>query len=375
MALLKNVKNEGIFYRTSTLFLIIFAAIFIYSLRGLGEINVDNYVESLGSGNNLFLQTLNVIFFPVVWLCEAVSRGSIVNLLLYLMANAVLLAILFFIGKALYQEGLYTAASLGSSKKAEISGKDIKLETQYMSSLKKELKVILRTRAFSGNTAYINALWPIGVFLLFHMTRDKGFVAAFITMYQMGRDRAEMILIMLMVSIAFIATALNSLATTAFTREGQHLSLIKFIPVPYETQILAKFDVCILFTYPMLLLTDIIICIYMKTPISTCIIFAGMMLMAHVIAVFIGMLLDSISPYIEWDDEYSALRGNLNTFFNMAIMMIIALVVAVIGILLYEVIKLPIAVFYIVMFMILAAVMVRLIMTTPTKIVENIDQM
>ena len=93
------------------------------------------------------------------------------------------------------------------------------------------------------------------------------------------------------------------------------------------------------------------------------------------IAVFIGMLLDSISPYIEWDDEYSALRGNLNTFFNMAIMMIIALVVAVIGILLYEVIKLPIAVFYIVMFMILAAVMVRLIMTTPTKIVENIDQM
>ena len=113
----------------------------------------------------------------------------------------------------------------------------------------------------------------------------------------------------------------------------------------------------------------------MKTPVSTCLIFAGMMLMAHVIAVFIGMLLDSVSPYVEWDDEYSALRGNLNTFFNMAIMMVIAFVIAALGILLYEVIKLPITVYYIVLAMVLAAVMVRLIMTTPTKIAQNIDNM
>lgn len=375
MACLSNVKSAGLFYRLSTVFLLIFAALFVYSLRGIGEINMENYVESLGSGQNSLLRVLNIVFFPVPWLSEAISRNSILYLLLYIVGNVILLGILYFVGKALYQRGLYTAASLGSSKKAEIRSKDISFESQHLASLKKELRVILRTKAFSGNCAYINVLWPVGAFLLFHFTKDKGTIAAFIDMYASGKDRADMILLIIMLSVAFIATALNSLASTAFTREGQHLSLIKFIPVPYETQILAKFDVCILFTYPMLLLTDIIICIYMKTPISTCLIFAGMMLMAHVIAVFIGMLLDSISPYIEWDDEYSALRGNLNTFFNMAIMMIIALVVAVIGILLYEVIKLPIAVFYIVMFMILAAVMVRLIMTTPTKIVENIDQM
>ena len=59
------------------------------------------------------------------------------------------------------------------------------------------------------------------------------------------------------ISISFIATALNSLASTAFTREGQHLSLIKFIPVPFETQLYAKAVVSTLFTYPMLLLSDI----------------------------------------------------------------------------------------------------------------------
>ena len=64
MALLKGVKNEKIFYRMSTVFMLIFAAIFLYSLRGLGEINVANYVESLGSGDNLFFKNAQCYILP-----------------------------------------------------------------------------------------------------------------------------------------------------------------------------------------------------------------------------------------------------------------------------------------------------------------------
>ena len=74
-------------------------------------------------------------------------------------------------------------------------------------------------------------------------------------------------MLMVVISIAFIATALNSLASTAFTREGQHLSLIKFIPVPYEVQMYAKAAVSMLFTIPALVLTNIIICVYLHTPV------------------------------------------------------------------------------------------------------------
>ena len=375
MAVLKGVKNEKIFYRMSTVFMVIFAAIFLYSLRGLGEINVANYVESLGSGNNLFLKTLNVIFFPVVWLCKAASRGDIIYLLLYLVANAVLLAVLFLLGKLLYQEGLYTAASLGSSKKAEIKNKDIRMESQFMSCLKKELRVILRTRAFSGNTAYINVLWPVGTFLLFHMTKDKENMLEFINQYINGYDRAEMIVLMIMSSVAFIATALNSLASTAFTREGQHLALIKFIPVPYETQLYAKAVVSIIFTYPMLLLSDIMICVYMKVPAYMCVYYALQMLLAHIISLVIGMMMDSSSPYVEWDDEYSALRGNLNTFFNMAIMMVLSMVIVGLGLLIYELLKMPILAFHLLIFIILAVVAIRLVFTGKIKIIENMGKM
>ena len=375
MAALSRVKSIGIFYRTSTIFLLLFGALFVLSLRGIGDINMENYVESLGSGQNLFLRTLNIIFFPVPWLSEAISRGSILYLLLYILGNAVLLLIFYFLGKALYQRGLYTAAALGSSKKADIKSDDIREVSQFRASFMKELRVILRTKAFSGNCAYINILWPVGAWMLFHFTKNKGAMADFIAMYQEGRDRAGMILLMAVVGVAFIATALNSLASTAFTREGQHLSLIKFIPVPYETQLYAKAFLSFIFTYPALVLTDIVISVYMGVPFYMMIFYAIISLVSHITGIVIGMMMDSSAPYTDWDDEYSALRGNLNTFFNMAVMMVITAVVIVLGLILYELLKLPIAVYYVTLFIILTGVMIRMVMVGKIKIIENMDKM
>ncbi len=375
MAALSGVRSEKIFYHTSTVFLLLFAGLFLYSLRGIGEINVENYVVSLGSGENTLLRTLNTVFFPVVWLAQAVSGADIGMLILYLAANVVLLAALYWLGKLLYQRGLYTAASLGTTKRAGIRAKDVRRETPFKSCLNKELFVIFRTRAFSGNTAYINILWPVGAFLLFYFTGDKGAIADFIKAYRMGGDRAEMLMVMLMVSVAFIASALNSLASTAFTREGQHLALIKFIPVPYRTQMLAKMAVCVLLTYPMLLATEAVICSYVGVPFGKGVLYAVFMLLAHIISVVVGMGMDSAAPYTSWSDEYSALRGNLNVFFNMAVMMMISVVVCALGFMLYEVLGLPIETYHIVLLLLLAGVTARMCVAGCRKILENMEEL
>ena len=49
--------------------------------------------------------------------------------------------------------------------------------------------------------------------------------------------------------------------------------------------------------------------------------------------------MDSISPYTVWSDELSALRGNLNCFFNLAAELVAALVIGGISYLLYLVTK------------------------------------
>jgi len=375
MAAMSKVKSTKLFYHMSSLFLLIFAGLFAYSLRGIGEINMENYVESLGSGSNSFLRTLNVIFFPVPWLGKAVSDGSILFLLLYLISNAVLLVILYQLGRLLYQKGLYTAAALGSSRKKEVKAGDIKEESHLKACLRKEMTVILRTKAFSGNCAFINIIWPVGAWMLFHFAGKKGGLADFIVMYRLGKERADMILIMVMVAIGVIATALNSLASTAFTREGQHLELIKFIPVSFRTQMWAKALVSFIFTYPMLLVTDIIVCCYIGTGVLSCGYFAFLLLFTHVISIFVGMGLDSAAPYRDWDDEYSALRGNLNVFFNMAIMIVIAIASALLGLLMYEVLELPIGVYYIAVFVIFLGVCIRSCIIGPRAITENMKKL
>ncbi len=375
MASLSKVKNTKTFYRISTVFMLLFAGLFLLSLKGIGDINMENYVESLGSGKNILLRTLNIVFFPVPWLSKAISEGNILWLLLSILGSAVILVIFFFLGKALYQKGLYTAASLGSSKKASIKSKDITDSSQFKASIMKELRVILRTKAFSGNCAYINVIWPAGAWMLFHFTKDKGGMVSFIEMYQLGRERAGMIMLMVVISIAFIATALNSLASTAFTREGQHLSLIKFIPVPYEVQMYAKAAVSMLFTIPALVLTNIIICVYLHTPVFMSVFYMLVMILAHMISLVIGMIMDSSAPYVEWDDEYAALRGNLNTFFNMAIMMVLSLVVVGLGLLIYELLKLPLTAYYLVMLIILVIFMLRMVFFGKKRIIENMEKM
>ena len=97
--------------------------------------------------------------------------------------------------------------------------------------------------------------------------------------------------------------------------------------------------------------------------------------MAHIISIVVGMGMDSNSPYTDWGDEYSALRGNLNVFFNMAVMMLIAFGVILVGLLMYELMKLPILAYYVAIFLILSGVMIFAIMRGPKHIIANMKKL
>ena len=99
------------------------------------------------------------------------------------------------------------------------------------------------------------------------------------------------------------------------------------------------------------------------------------MLLAHIISIIVGMTLDSNSPYIDWDDEYTALRGNLNVFFNMAIMMLLSLIVIGMGLFIYEILLLPATIFYIALSVILVGAAVRMMIVWPGVIIENMKKL
>lgn len=336
LAALKNVKNTRIFHNISTVFLFLFIVLFLYSFRDMGEITVENYVESLAGNNNLFVNVLNKVFFTVPFLLHAIQENSIISLLLYLGGNLLAIGVMIGIGYFLYQPGLYTVAALGSGSRSQLKKKSLStFHSPFVSYIKKEFLVLIRTKAYSGNCVFINLLWPVGLLLLLLWNKNKPAFIKFHELYQGGNANIYLILAFAVVVISFIASAMNSLAATSFTREGAHLSLIKYIPVSYKMQLAAKAFISISITFPALLLCILIIGIYLNIGILWYFYYALLALSALIITAVIGLLLDSAHPHSTWDDEYSALRGNLNTFFDMAVVMVVSLLLCAIAFLLY----------------------------------------
>ena len=337
ITILKKVRNIKVFYHMSTVLLLVFVAIFLLSFRGMGGVNVNNYMDSLAGGENLFLKLCNILFFTVPLLGKAIGSGDLLSLLLYLLGNAVVVGIMLFLGYLLYQEGLYTAGALGTHK-SKVDTDKLKLNSTsvFSSYIRKEIKVLLRTRAYASNCFYINLLWPVGVIILFSLSKSNENIQRFLQLYHEGYARAALILLLVIIFTAFVASALNSLSSTAFTREGAHVDLIKYIPVPYETQMYAKAAVALIVTYPALVLTVIIASFYVGWSVPWTLYYCALALCALILSIVIGMSMDSAAPFTLWDDEYSALRGNLNSFFNMAVIMVLAIFVCGIAFLLFE---------------------------------------
>lgn len=337
MSTLKGIKNPKIFNHISTLLLIAFVILFIFSLRETGNITIDNYINSLSSGTNTFSKMLNVVFFTVPLLLKAIEGGNILYLLLYIAINIAVFFLMIFIGSFTYEAGLFAVGSMGSKKKAsDIKASSIKETGIIKTYIRKDFRVILRTRAFASNCLYINLIWPMGLIAFIFANKNKLNFIKFVTYFKDNVPGATIIVTMVVIALSFVATAMNSLASTAFTREGAHLDIIHYLPISYKDQVLAKSMVSFIGTYPLIALTILIWCIYtacnpLFIPLYLLLSFA-----CFYITCLLGLYMDSLHPYTEWDDEYSALRGNLNNFFNMAIVMVISVIICGIPFMLYN---------------------------------------
>ena len=376
MAVLKNVRSFKTFYRSSTVLMFIFIGLFIYSFKDMGTISFDNYMDSLAADNNFFLRVCNILFFTTPQLCKAMAWQSLPQLLLYYLSNAAATASILLLGAWLYQPGLYTAAALGSrKKKADRNSLNLAPSNLFFSYFMKELRVLTRTRAYASNCVYINIIWPVGIAIFFFITKDNESIVQFLQYYRDGYERAVLIVLLAVIFMSFVASAMNSLSSTAFTREGAHVDIIKYIPVDYKTQMHVKAAVAILITAPFLLLSVAVAAFFLDFSLLTALYYCLITMEALVFCVIIGLALDSASPYTLWSDEYSALRGNLNSFFNMAVMIVLSLLICGLFFLLYELAHLPLKAVYISLPVFLGIINAAAIVYGRRRIIANMKEL
>lgn len=376
MTLLRKIRNTNIFHHMSTIILLLFVTLFLLSFQGMGGITVENYVNSLADNSNLFVTVLNKIFYAVPILIHALEYNSLPALLLYIAASLLSVVVLLFLGKYLYQPGLYTATALGSSKKKSSDlDRYIVKRSHFGACLQKEWLVLTRTKAYSVNCVLINLLWPLALLIFLYIGRNKETLGRLITLYQSGNEKTALFLTLSVVAVTFLATAMNSLASTAFTREGAHLSLIKYIPVSYRIQLYAKAAISIFITFPAILFCIIILGIVIPIPPLYCLYYGLISLAVIVLTTVIGLVLDSSHPHDSWDDEYSALRGNLNSFFDMALVMVISVLIIAISLLTYEFTPVGLSYLHTLLAIILCIAAILSVVLGEKTIVENMKSL
>ena len=358
------------------LFTLVFAGLFLWSFAQMDSINITNYIDTLKNGDNIFINIMNSVFFTVPVFLKALRDGSLGYMLLFILINAACLIILLLLGNSLYLRGVHLVSSTGGRtiKKHRGKGRDCyAVKTPFRSYFDKEVWTLTRTPAYRKYCVVVNVIWPILVAALFRLPMTADAIQSFKVLFGRRYFLADVIVLMAVIVIAFFATAMNSIAATSFTREGKHISFVKHIPVDFKTQIRVKVWVSMVFSGVTVVISTIVLCVLMDCSILDSVYYVALGIISTGICTYTGILLDSVHPKLDWEDEYGALRGNLNAFFNMAIAIVIAIVLCIAGYVFFKFTRFPSYAVYIVYFMVLGAVFIILRRDTMIMGARNID--
>ena len=326
MLILRKINRTDIYYHASLVMFVIFALMFLLSFRGYGRISVMDYIDTMVLSNNDFTNICNFLFPTNYFTTLAITTHNVLPLIYSVLIVAALYGVSVLVAHLTYRKGLFAAAVIGNKKASRKTLSANGGHKVFSSLVIKEFKVLTRTMTYRMNCVYANLLWPIAAVIFIVEAPKFEFFKIFAYNLRNGDPLSHVILFAVIIAMAFIASGLNSIASTSFTREGVHIDMLKYLPAPLDKQINAKILIAILFTFiPEVLAVAVITVrfgIAYMLPLYILITFVCIL-----IATIIGTLMDSISPYTVWSDELSALRGNLNCFFNLAAEMVFALII------------------------------------------------
>lgn len=328
MRFTKLIKNKN-----NILTLLLLGVIIIIGIVAIGYVNNDSiteFVKMLASGQIQFIDIMNIIFPSTYFLVEAISNTNIGAFLIYLLINAFAYIVFMMLADKIYISGVKKISNNAIHQKENIHKvlSRTKKSNPQKNYFLKELKLITRTPSFFSNCILSNLLWPIVIILIYLIQGQDNIIIEFINHYKEQEALGMLVVFIAIFVISAILTTANSIASSSISREGKHFSFMKYIPMSYKSQLNIKALVSIVISYGFNLIYLLLISYYLQSPITDFIIFATISLLSCIFFTYLGIYLDTINPKLVWEDELNALRGNENTFFSMAISMIIAAILS-----------------------------------------------
>ena len=338
LMILSKVINLG---KRKTLFMYItIALVMIFSLGygiGMGyllEMDIAD-LASLFSGQATSVISVTKYVFPLfnsatysLLYCEEVIGGASFGT--FIGFNILALVILYILGEVFYVKGLMKD---GGSKKEKKSIEEIYKSDKggvMLSLMKKEWKTVVRTPVFMLNIVVMNIIFPI-LFLVTLVISPSESDFKGIDFNNAGVYLISFAIILFMCSFCG-ATG----GTSAISREGKAAKYMKVFPVSLKKQIDAKVMISFLIDIFVAVIAEIGVIFVFEMPLIY-LLLINIPLIPFILTInYFYVLMDLKRPKINWDDESEAIKQNMTVFVGMILSMIIPVIVAIPGVLIYS---------------------------------------
>lgn len=313
-------KNKDLFRNLGGVLAILIALGMNYYIQRFAASTTDpsRIMELLNEGNNSLVK-LTSSFFPSTRLAVnslvTDGMGRLLYLGLFAGATAAAYAVFLVLGKLLYFKGVIGVSETSSRRRALSSselGKGTRASHVVYSYTLKELRLLFRTPVYFLNCILMNFLWPLFLMLPFiAQPASKGNDLSQLLPYVQGPG-AEPVIVLVFFAIGIFITASNMITSTAISREGRNLFFMKYIPVEYSKQLLAKVlsGAAMGFVGILIMVPVALFMIGVKAYVAA--IGLAVCIPAVFFSSILGLIVDIAMPKLNWDTEQKAVKQNFN---------------------------------------------------------------
>lgn len=338
MSFTRLIKNKETIRKVGLGFVLVILMLFVYFLGALQNFDLELYIEGFVNGDQTFLHVMRGIFPHINLFIDTLVTGSLSSLLLYILVNIGFILVLLVLADVCYFRGVVGLSSKDTSSKKSSSNilKNIKTESPTTSYFKKEVRTLFRTPSYFLNCILINFIWPIFVYIICKLKSPDLTLTELKSLVTSTDNNTLIIIFMFVIGVSILLPALNSIASSSFSREGKNFYFMKYIPMDYSSQVSVKLLVSFIIAFIGVNVFGLIFYLVIGLKVFTAFIFLVISFLAILFICSLGIIIDSINPKLVWDDELNALRENSNNFIVMGISIFVFIVLVGLCYLLYK---------------------------------------
>lgn len=338
MSFTRFIKNKETIRKVGLVFVLAVLMLFVYFLGALQNFDLELYIEGFVNGDQTFLHVMRGILPHINLFIDILVTGSIRSLLLYILVNIGFIVVLLGLADVCYFKGVVGLSSKDTESKKSSSNilNNIKVDNPTNSYFKKEIFTLFRTSSYFLNCILINFIWPIFVYVICKLKFPDLTLSKLKNLVTSTDNNTLIIIFMFVIGVSILLPALNSIASSSFSREGKNFYFMKYIPMDYSSQVYVKLLVSFIIAFIGVNVFSLIFYLVIGLKVSTAFIFLIISFLAILFICSLGIIIDSINPKLVWDDELNALRENSNNFIVMGISIFVFIVLAGLCYLLYK---------------------------------------